>query len=374
MLPVAKFTKLRIDGRTTMRYAILLMILLPGAVEGSVREPVAVRVSGPIEARIGWGKARLEEALKTAGYDLAGGGRVVEVSVDPGRVRQGNKVRGAESFRVVASRDRLSVIGFDAPGAMYGCLELEEYVRRNRRLPERLDQCDGPQMSLRGTGLLLMKLGTYDYPVTPKEFPFFYDRQLWTEYLDFLAENRFNYIAFWNGHPFDYFVKLPNYPEAQDGLERGLLERNHRLLRWLAEEAQKRNIWLMFQFYNIHTSVYFQKAHGLPAWNPRPTPLLAAYTGQCIERFVREFPSVGLYICPGEALQLTYTDAWIKDVILAAVKRTGKTPPIMVRAWGIDLAAHEEACGKLPAAVHRAEVQRGDDRRHSGRPGKPCVV
>jgi hypothetical protein len=104
----------------------------------------------------------------------------------------------------------------------------------------------------------------------------------------------------------------------------------------------------MFQFYNIHTSVYFQKAHRLPAWNPRPTPLLAQYTGQCIERFVSEFPSVGLYICPGEALQLKYTDAWIKDVILAAVKRTGKTPPIMVRAWAIDLPHMKRLAGSYP--------------------------
>ena len=145
-------------------------------------------------------------------------------------------------------------------------------------------------------------------PSRPRSFPSS-TTKLWTEYLDFLAENRFNYIAFWNGHPFDYLVKLPKYPEAQDGMEPGLLERNHEMLLWLAEEAQKRNIWLMFQFYNIHTSVYFQKAHNLPAWNPKPTPLLTDYTSYCIERFVSEFPSVGLYICPGEALQLEYTDS-----------------------------------------------------------------
>ena len=93
---------------------------------------------------------------------------------------------------------------------------------------------------------------------------------LWTEYLDFLAENRFNYIAFWNGHPFDYFVKLDKYPEAQAGMEPGsAASGTTRCSMWLAKEAEKRNIWLMFQFYNIHTSVYFQKAHDLPAWNPQ---------------------------------------------------------------------------------------------------------
>ena len=40
-------------------------------------------------------------------------------------------------------------------------------------------------------------------------------------------------------------------------------------------------------------------------------PLLADYTSHCIERFVSEFPGVGLYICPGEALQLEYS--WIKE-------------------------------------------------------------
>ena len=132
------------------QYAVLLVILLPGALEGSARERVFVRVSNPAQPRIEWGKTRLEKALKKAGYDLAGGGRLVDVSVDSARVEQGNKDCGAESFRVVASKDRVSVIGFDAAGAMYGCVELEQYVRRNRRLPDRLDRCDRPQMSLRG--------------------------------------------------------------------------------------------------------------------------------------------------------------------------------------------------------------------------------
>jgi len=55
----------------------------------------------------------------------------------------------------------------------------------------------------------------------------------------------------------------------------------------------------------------------------KPTPLLKDYTGYCIERFVSEFPSVGLYICPGESLELEQTPGWINDVIFAAVKRAG---------------------------------------------------
>jgi len=299
---------------------------------------------------VDWGAARLQQALTDAGYRIRpNAATIVTVSIDPSHEKLGERARKPEGYHVSATKKGARIIGYDAPGAMYGCLELAAQVRDTGRCPDDLELDDAPAMSLRGTCILLMKLGLYDYPVTPAEFPFFYDKGLWTEYLDFLAENRFNYIAFWNGHPFDYFVKLDKYPEAQAGLEPGLLERNHDLLMWLAEEAQKRNIWLLFEFYNIHVSVYFAQAHRLPEHGiGKPTALLADYTQYCIERFVREFPSVGLYICPGEALQMEYTPDWINNVIFEAVKRTGKTPPIMVRSWGIDLEHMKQVVGQYP--------------------------
>lgn len=80
-----------------MRHVLLVIILL-GAVEGSARERVSVRISNPAEPRLAWGKMRLEEALKTAGYDLADDGRVVDVSVDPARVRQGTSLAERKAF------------------------------------------------------------------------------------------------------------------------------------------------------------------------------------------------------------------------------------------------------------------------------------
>ncbi|MCC7499004.1 MAG: hypothetical protein IT160_15580 [Bryobacterales bacterium] len=295
---------------------------------GAMPAMAAVRVDFPqvADSRIDYGVEQLKKAASAASRLR------VRVTLDPPMT-----TGTAESYRLRVDGDAVSIIGHDAAGAMYGMLDLAQRLKGGRTLPAELDVTEKPSLSLRGTCILLMKLGTYDYAITPDGFPFFYDKTLWREYLDFLAENRFNYIAFWNGHPFDYFVKLAKYPEAQRGMEAGLLERNHQMLMWLGQEAKKRNIWLMFQFYNIHTSVYFQKAHQLPAWNPKPTPLLADYTAYCIERFVAEFPAVGLYICPGEALKLEYTDSWINDVIFPAVKRSGKNPPIMIRAWGIDL-------------------------------------
>ena len=360
---------------TSFLYVSIPFAPLPGLLPAG--EQVSVRIAGAADARIAWGKRRLEASLKKAGYGLNPDGQfVVDISAATPRSLEDVQAGTPESYRLVASKGHVSVVGADAAGAMYGCLELAQELQRTGRLPDQLDRRDGPKMSLRGTCILLMKLGRYDYPVTPKEFPFFYDRSLWTEYLNFLAENRFNYIAFWNGHPFDYFVKLDKYPEAQAGMEPGLLEKNHEMLMWLGKEAEKRNIWLMFHFYNIHTSVYFQQAHGFPScMHGRPTPLLADYTGHCIERFVGEFPNIGLYICPGEALSITYTVSWIKDVILAAVNRTGKTPPVVVRSWGgVDLPHMKQLAGCYPRLYTERKYNVEDDYRDRCGPREPGVV
>jgi hypothetical protein len=247
------------------------------------------------------------------------------------------EARRQEGYQIIVEKGKITITGFDAAGAMYGCLKLAKYINENGRIPENFQLTDAPVLELRGTCILLMKLGTYNYPITPETFPFFYDKELWLDYLNFLADNRFNYIAFWNGHPFDYFVKLDKYPEAQSGMEQELIEKNNKMLLWLCEEGSKRNIRFLFQFYNIHTSVYFQKAHNLPDEISKPSPLLEDYTAYTIETFVKAFPQVGLYITPGEAIDIEYTDTWINDVIFPAIRRTGKSPPVFVRSWGFDL-------------------------------------
>ncbi|NWG13404.1 MAG: hypothetical protein HXY20_07725 [Acidobacteria bacterium] len=302
-----------------------------------------------VDPRIAWGRQQIEAALRRTGQSSEGGSAVgVDVRAGIPGAELPARARRPEGYRVRFGSRSIRVDGLDPAGAMYGCLEAARRIAASGRLPGETDIADAPALGLRGTCILLMKLGTYNYPITPEEFPFFYDRQLWLEYLDFLAAQRLNFISLWNGHPFAYFARLEKYPEAQAGMAPELLEQNREMLAWLAREAERRNIWLLFQFYNIHTSVYFQKAHGLPEEISRPTPLLADYTGHAIERFVSEFPGIGLYVCPGEALELEHTDRWINDVIFPAVKRTGKTPPVVVRSWGIDLEHMRKVAGNYP--------------------------
>jgi hypothetical protein len=75
---------------------------------------------------------------------------------------------------------------------------------------------------------------------------------------------------------------------------------------------------------------------------------LADYTGYTIETFVREFPQVGLYITPGEAIDIEYTDSWINDIIFPAIKRSGNLPLVFVRSWFFDLERARKIVGHYP--------------------------
>jgi hypothetical protein len=121
-------------------------------------------------------------------------------------------------------------------------------------------------------------------------------------------------------------------------LEEPELQSNIAYFDWFTQEADRRGIWTVIQFYNIHVSAAFAEHHktdGVKVTNPSSTPLLAAYTRHCISEFVNNYPSVGLLVCAGEALSVG-KEEWIRDVIIAGVKDTGKQPPIIVREWTID--------------------------------------
>ena len=68
----------------------------------------------------------------------------------------------------------------------------------------------GPKLKLRGTvrgdaeNVPSSPAGKFtEYPLPlPELFPWFYDKNYWVEYLDFLAANRMNTLYLWSGHPF----------------------------------------------------------------------------------------------------------------------------------------------------------------------------
>ena len=109
--------------------------------------------------------------------------------------------------------------------------------------------------------------GVYEYPYTPENFPWFYDKAQWIDYLDMLVENRMNSLHLWNGHPFASLVRLKDYPFAVE-VDDETFKKNEDMFLSLTTEAEKRGIFVIQMFYNILLSKPF--AVLLWAEDPRP--------------------------------------------------------------------------------------------------------
>ncbi|NDW09710.1 glycoside hydrolase family 20 zincin-like fold domain-containing protein [Dysgonomonas sp. 520] len=255
-----------------------------------------------------------------------------------------------EGYTIKTENNTISVTGNDASGSLYGCMELVRIVKEEGKLPTGLNITDKPEMVLRGTCVGVQKpyylpgRTVYEYPYTPETFPWFYDKELWVEYLDMLVENKMNSLYLWNGHPFASLVKLEDYPYAVE-VDDETFKKNEEMFAFLTEEADKRGIWVIQMFYNILVSKPFAEHHGIATQDrSRPiTPLVSDYTRKSVAAFIEKYPNVGLLVCLGEAMD-TYEDdvVWFTETIIPGVKdglkALGRTdePPVVVRAHDTD--------------------------------------
>jgi len=310
-------------------------------------ERVAIHLDYNASARVRFGAERLSETLRRVGYESITTTEGESISPLIAVTVQHQRGR-AESFHLSREGDdRYHVTGSGDSGALYGCLELSRRVTSTGRLPGELDVTDGPAFRLRGPCIamqltsILPGRDTYEYPYTPENFPFFYDKAQWIEYLDFLVENRFNTLYLWNGHPFASLVKLEEYPYALEVSEE-VYQRNIEMYRFLTEEADKRGIWVVQMFYNIFVSKPFAEHHGIRTQHKALTELVSDYNRKSIAKFIETYPNVGLLVCLGEALVgQENQEKWMNETVIIgvkdAMKRLGTTeePPIVVRAHSV---------------------------------------
>ena len=256
----------------------------------------------------------------------------------------------AEGFTLLRKDKHVRVIGNDGAGAIYGVNKLLELLQEDPTLSNLTTQREVPQMKLRGACVGLQKTvylpghRVYEYPYTPENFPWFYDKALWIKYLDLLAENNMNTVYLWNGHPFASLVKLKDYPFAPE-VDDETMQKNQEMFGFLVDEADRRGIRVIQMFYNIILSKPLADHYGLKTQDRnRPiTPLIADYTRKSIAAFIEKYPKVGFLVCLGEAMSGIDNDIkWMTETVIPGIKdglkASGRTdtPPIILRNHDTD--------------------------------------
>lgn len=302
---------------------------------------VNVEVDTDASKRVQFAAGQLKESLQKAGYSVNNGeGKTIRLGLSKDTVLR------AEGFSIVTEGEVTTVSGRDGSGVIYGCRELIDHINNKKDLNFPASFTDAPEMVLRGACIGLQKTvylpghTVYEYPYTPENFPWFYDKEQWIEYLDMLVENRMNSLYLWNGHPFASLVKLDDYPFALE-VDEETFKKNEEIFGFLTEEADKRGIFVIQMFYNILVSKPFADHYGIKTQDRnRPiTPLLSDYTRKSIAAFIEKYPNVGLLVCLGEAMDTHEDDVeWFTKTIIPGVKdglaKLGRTdePPILLRA------------------------------------------
>jgi hypothetical protein len=359
-----------------MRKLLILLLLTILAHTSNAKTPTSssfadILISRQSHTRVRFGATKIKECLLKFNIQsniinvarLQSGKRQVLIGIYtdaifnnklPEAIRQKALASGKEGFYIYTDQNNIYIIGADASGALYGCLELVEQIGKTGKLPQNLTVTDHPEMILRGTCIGLQKPDylpghdVYEYPYTPETFPWLYDKALWIKYLDMMVDNRYNSLYLWNGHPFSSLVKLKEYPYAVE-VDDATFKKNEEIFKFLTTEADKRGIWVIQMFYNIIIPKPFADKHGLKTQDRnRPIiPIIADYTRKSIAAFVQKYPNVGLMVALGEAMEGVGQDDidWFTKTIIPGVKDGLKAahiqgePPIVLRAHDTDAPA-----------------------------------
>lgn len=361
----------------TFRLLFLVIVVLCCTV--CTAKTVYIVDQAPASNRSGYAREQLAKAFEACGYRVETVHDAVKDASDNDYVlylTQAKDTTGLkrEGFTIDTKRNVIRLKGNDASGLIYGCREMIDRLqdKGELNLPQHLE--DAPKMVLRGACVGLQKTtylpghGVYEYPYTPENFPWFYDKEQWIKYLDMLVENRMNSLYLWNGHPFASLVKLKDYPFALE-VNEATFKKNEEIFSFLTKEADKRGIFVIQMFYNIILSKPFADHYGLKTQdrNRAITPLISDYTRKSIAAFIEKYPNVGLLVCLGEAMD-TYEDdvKWFTETIIPGVKDGLKVlgrkdePPLLLRAHDTDCKMVMEAALPLYKNLYTMHKYNGE--------------
>ena len=320
--------------------ALLLLVCLTTL---TMAQRVSIQTGKKASAREQYAAEYLQKKLTEMGYTVSP--KKADCKIMLSNANSGT----AEGYTIAKNKKGITVTGNDATGVIYGCVELADRIHQAGGLDIQ-PVTEAPQMVMRGTCIGLQKTvylpghGVYEYPYTPENFPWFYDKAEWVKYLDMMVENKYNSLYLWNGHPFASLVKLKDYPFALE-VDEETFKKNEEIFSFLTHEADKRGIWVIQMFYNIILSKPFADHYGLKTQDRhRPiTPLISDYTRKSIAAFIENYPNVGLLVCLGEAMATIEDDVkWMKETIIPGIrdglKTSGRTdiPPVVLRSHDTD--------------------------------------
>ncbi|MDP1587699.1 MAG: hypothetical protein Q8M07_08160 [Prosthecobacter sp.] len=272
----------------------------------------------------------------------------IEIKVDP-------KAKAPQSYRIQRDDEKLTVVGADAAGAMYGGLDIAEAIRHGT--VEALQSSEhSPHIARRGIKFnipLDLRTPSYSDPAdaAQQNIPEMWEKAFWTSFLDSMARNRYNTLSLWSLHPFPSMVKVPEFPEVAlddvwrtkmklddsfsfsgKGFVRPEMLADHEVVkrismdekiefwRWVMQQAADRGIQVYVFTWNVFTFGADGK-HGIT--DSMENEVTKQYFRASVREMVKTYPLLaGMGITAGEGMPHDM-DGKVKEAWLAATYGEG---------------------------------------------------
>ena len=217
---------------------------------------------------------------------------------------------GSEAFSVSNNGKKITVIGGDDRGVIYGSLAVAEDIRNGIRLERIKPKKEKPNYSLRAIKFDL-PWDTYRHSdALDLHLETCKDVNYWKAFLDMMAENRFNSLSLWNLHPYTFMIKPKNFPEASPFNDAEMKEWQA-LFSSIFKMAKERAIDTYIIPFNIFVSPEFSKAHNVNMDNLEhdffvkgdTSEMVKRYTRECVTQMLQEYPEItGMGLTLGEGM------------------------------------------------------------------------
>jgi hypothetical protein len=313
---------------------MFLIVALP--VRGEV--DVVYQTDSPM---LNFAVKKLEEALEQIGQkvihrDLSSANRVGDVFVAAGlnqrKILEGIidkplvctalKEGGFEIGRTSKDKNAIYVLGTDDAGAMYGILDLAEQIQTNKSLESVKSKTSNSKFEFRA---IKFNLPWYSYRTNEAltlHTQTCRDLVFWREFLDMMAENRFNVLTLWNMHPFTYMIRPEGYEKASPFSD-AELGQWQRFWHELFKMAKERGIETYILNWNIIVSPQFAEAYGVKQENDT-SQVVRDYTRKCISQVIDEYEDLtGIGVTQADWMwEMTPRERaeWVEDTFIAGIK------------------------------------------------------
>jgi hypothetical protein len=254
---------------------------------------------------------------------------------------------GPEVVAIVRQGADVLVSGTDAPGLVYGVLELAD----------RVTHASDPAAGLRSAATVVQRPANPIRSITrlftsePEDKPWFNDRSFWERYLTMLARERFNRfsLAFGLGYnsprnvPDSYFYfaypflfSVPGYQVVARGLPDAERDRNLAMLRWIGEQTKARGLHFQLALWT-HAYQFVDSPDVNYAIDGLTPETHAAYCRDAVEKLLKEVPTIDGLTFRGHSesgIPEGSYDFW--RALFEGVKRGGRRVEIDIHSKGIE--------------------------------------